>query len=363
MSSASRISVSEDLVRVCQVMDSIVTLDVGARGAIGRLYSASRALSELPLSLAAAKGLVESLEPGRPVFLVTGSLARNEVSLDIGESDGPPGVASMALTLRLALGAAPVIATDKPLVPRTEAMLAISGFCVVPIEMLAAATMPSRRPTCAASVISMSTDLDAAAKEAAKLIEIYRPGAIVSCERHGPNRFGVLHNAQGRDVSQHRSRVDQLFKVAYETEGGPFTTSFADGGNEIGIGNVAEDLRTWLPYGAMCQCPCKGGIVPETKVDVLVPATVSNWGAYAVSAAIALLIGKPEHVPTTEREARIIRATAQAGFIDSPTGRTIDQVDGIPLESNLAIVRLLAEAAASGFTTLAGASAWDKPIK
>ncbi len=56
------------------------------------------------------------------------------------------------------------------------------------------------------------------------------------------------------------------------------------------MGNIRETIRKHLPFGDRCLCPCGSGIAPITEVDVLVTATVSNWGAYGIAACLAILL-------------------------------------------------------------------------
>lgn len=108
------------------------------------------------------------------------------------------------------------------------------------------------------------------------------------------------------------------------------------------MGRIKETVRREIPYGDRCQCPCGQGIAPEQPVDALVVAAVSNWGAYAVAAALATL--KEQHWPhDPASERRILEATAAAGLCDGPTGWVGPTVDGMPLEVHQAVVALLDE--------------------
>ena len=51
---------------------------------------------------------------------------------------------------------------------------------------------------------------------------------------------------------------------------------------------IKDAVRRYVPFGERCQCPCGGGIAPEQPVDALVVASVSNWGAYGIAAAVSV---------------------------------------------------------------------------
>ena len=77
------------------------------------------------------------------------------------------------------------------------------------------------------------------------------------------------------------------------------------------------------------------------KTDVLVAANTSNWGAYAVCAAIAALCDRAElfHDPAMER--RMLEACVAANGADGSTGRHVLAVDGTPAEVQYGIVAIM----------------------
>ncbi len=87
------------------------------------------------------------------------------------------------------------------------------------------------------------------------------------------------------------------------------------------------------------------------KTDVLLPANTSNWGAYAVEAALAALTGRPEIMHSAEIERRMIEACVATHAADGSTGRHIMQVDGMPAEVSYAIVTMLGCIVRNGLLT------------
>jgi hypothetical protein len=163
--------------------------------------------------------------------------------------------------------------------------------------------------------------------------------AVVAVEKVAPNEVGVYHNMAGHDVSDEAAKVDELYDALDEDV---LTVAVGDGGNEVGMGNVARTVRDEIQYGAECQCPCGKGIASSVTVDVLVPAAVSNWGAYAVVACLSSLLGESLlHTPAVER--RMLERASATGGVDGILGRTNAWCDGMPPESHEAVVRLLNE--------------------
>ena len=74
---------------------------------------------------------------------------------------------------------------------------------------------------------------------------------------------------------------------------------------------------------------------------MLLPANTSNWGAYAVEAALAALVGKPELMHSADIERRMIEACVMTHGVDGSTGRHTLQVDGMPADVSCAIVTML----------------------
>jgi hypothetical protein len=132
--------------------------------------------------------------------------------------------------------------------------------------------------------------------------------------------------------------LDALFLTARRASGRrPVTIGVGDGGNEIGMGNVRARLARSGPLLAR--------IASVVRVDHLVVAGVSNWGAYGVVAQLGRLAGLDLlHTPAVERQ--LVEACAQAGAVDGITRRREPTVDGLPLAAHAAMVGLLGAAAA-----------------
>ena len=105
-----------------------------------------------------------------------------------------------------------------------------------------------------------------------------------------------------------------------------------DGGNEIGMGRVSR--RTLAAAGIPLR------IVSTVKVDHLVVAGVSNWGAYGIVAQLRRLSGL-DLLHTAADERRMIEHCVGAGAVDGITRRREPTVDGVPLDAHAGIVELM----------------------
>jgi hypothetical protein len=110
-----------------------------------------------------------------------------------------------------------------------------------------------------------------------------------------------------------------------------------DGGNEIGMGNLAEVIPT------VERLPRNPAV---TQVDRLVIASVSNWGGYGLVAALSRIAGR-NLLPTVEQETRLIHRLVDLGAVDGTTGERKYYVDGFTTQQNGELLsrlhRLLAE--------------------
>ena len=311
------------------LIDTILNLDIGKRG-VDKLYGPARARSQEALSAAAARHLV-GLGAGDRVLLVTGSLTRPWVSMSIGETDGPIGAAALARTLSYGFNAIPVVVTDTSLLEPIGKTLQAAGQAVVTLEQARKATA-NKRFCSVAVLLGYPIDDDAAKQEAGRLLDEMSPQAIVSIERAGMTARGTYHNMLGQDYSEGRARIDYLVQEA-SARSIP-TIGVGDGGNEIGMGAIAEAVRQHVPHGEI--------LCAKTPTDILLPAGVSNWGCYAIQAAMAMLTGRPElaHSPAMER--RLIEAAANAGLVDGNTGKCEMTVDGMSVDVHMGIVELMA---------------------
>lgn len=161
-------------------------------------------------------------------------------------------------------------------------------------------------------------DVDAEAEQYEKMLEDFRPVGLISIERCGRNQEDDYANMRGVSIKDHTARTDWLF-IKARKKGIP-TFGVGDGGNEIGMGNLEEVIS-----GKLELVPCK------VKVDTLIIATVSNWGAYAVAAYIQKLTGM-RVLPRFSEIREYLTAIVAMGSVDGVTKKHSLSVDGFSLD-------------------------------
>lgn len=330
----------EMLDEIGERVDSLVTLDIPSRGAIKNLYPHARKKLQKPLTLAAADILCKNVKAKDVIFIATGWPDRPHINPEIAETDGPPGAAALARALHRGLGAVPFIFIEDNLVRGMTAVVEAAGLrALSPDEAIEAAS--SHAPIHAAAVLSFPTDPGEAEKAAKELAFKYSPAAAIAIEKGGMNEQGFIHTSRGAETTRDMAKADFLIREAAVK--GAVTIGIGDGGNEIGMGVIKDELKKILPYGEKCLCGCGGGIVPCTVTDVLVTAVISNWGAYGVIACLAAILERIDLLHSRTLEHRVLTRAADARFIDGISGFVEPGADGVPARLNLAFVDILAE--------------------
>ncbi len=310
------------------LIDRIVSLDMGQRGMAG-LYEPARALCGEPLSAAAARPLA-ALERGDHVIIITGSLTRAGVSSAIAENDGPMGVASLARAITHGFNAIPVIIVDETICDKVAAITRVAGPNVVTREQAHIAVATPRYTSIAVVEGGKIDDAEARAHAEALIADLI-PKAVVSVERSGLTKDGTYRNARGEDYSEGRARLDHI--VLEASKRNIPTIGIGDGGNEIGMGAIPDAVAAHIPHGdVLCS---------EIATDVLFPVGVSNWGCYAVTAALAIMTGNEDLIHTPDLERRLLEASPQIGLVDGTSGRLEPTADGLPMTTHMGIVELL----------------------
>ena len=148
----------------------------------------------------------------------------------------------------------------------------------------------------------------------------------------------MYYNMRGRDYGRGRARIDMLFDAGMDR--GVPVIAVGDGGNEIGMGAVADAVETSVPFGAPGDCPCGGGIGAVTGADILMTAAVSNWGCTAICAAMALRTADARLLHSPAMEARLLEVMTAQGLINSADGIIDPHVDGIRDTTHVALAEM-----------------------
>ena len=143
----------------------------------------------------------------------------------------------------------------------------------------------------------------------------------------------------------------------------PMTVSIGDLGNEIGMGKIAEHIRTYVPFTdkGECSCCCRGGILAASTTDCIITATCSDWGCYGLMAAIAYLKRDIDILQTEEMEAELMRAAARCGLIDM-TGSLLPGIDGFDTKLNVSILSLMRQCTDYALRYSHNSERWFAPV-
>lgn len=250
--------------------------------------------------------------PGRRVALVTGFVLHPHLAH--GEVDGPVGAAVLGVALKQ-LGYKPTVLVQGELVEVVNELLKVLGDDVPVVST-------SDRET--GEVVGWSHDYDVA----------------VAIEKPGRNVNGVRHTLMGVEMPDGDSYVDDFFRAM--SSQGKLTVAFGDGGNEIGFGKIYDFASRIVPGGGGGAQAAKGGIVAATATDHLFPAAVSNFGTFALAAALELHTGSEGLLPEPAVIRRLVETAVENGCLDGGSGRPgVVADDGIPVDAIVAVVLLL----------------------
>lgn len=318
---------SEQWLRLGEGIDQLVTVEFRPTresvppGLVAPLYDICRQRQGAPLSTSAAEVLFKHARK-RPVLVVTG--AGTVPVLPAGETDGPPGAVALMRVLRETLDARPIAVTERAHSGAIAECLEIAGFNEDSLRFFP------------------RVDLEKSDRAAEQLIADINPAAIVFIERDGANDEGRYHGVRGncRPLGS-VARIDTLADAG-RAAGVP-TIAIGDGGNEVGFGAMREEVQAIFPDGAVCQDGCRSGRITCVSADVTVSAGISNWGAYGVSAAIAVAAGTSAALISPDLDAAFIDACLRGGALDGALGRATRSVDGVGVDANRAILILLHE--------------------
>jgi len=312
-------------------VDRLITLDVRARGIIYDLYGAARELARGPVALEAAKSVSDTVRNGDAVIITTGFIVLPQ---RIQETDGPLGAAALARALSKIFGARPILVIED----QSKAIMA-STLRALGIDAKMEGNRSEGDANGSALLLGFPLGLEEAEEEAERILIKFNPSLVVAIEKAGRNVKGEYHTMRGINISPFHAKIEPLIERARDR--GALTIGIGDGGNEVGMGNIKSAVEKLVPYAKACQCPCGGGIAAESKVDKLVVASISNWGAYGIEACIAALTGRKEALHTPEDEEEMLKGSVSAGAVDGVTGKPQPSVDGVPMKVHSSIVRIL----------------------
>jgi hypothetical protein len=168
-------------------------------------------------------------------------------------------------------------------------------------------------------------DHDQREHEAQDALQRFQPDAIISIERPGQAADGGYYNMRGENISENTACFDTFMNLSECP-----TIAIGDGGNEIGMGNVAGALQDL-------------DIVPSTTTcDELIITDVSNWGAYGIISFLSVWNQRDllaEIVPLY-----ILRYISELGSVDGVTRINQLTEDGLDVSEGESVLQELRRA-------------------
>lgn len=258
----------------------------------------------------------ERLRKAEAVAIATGFYIPSAQAV---ESDGPPGAAFLARALER-LGKAVYILGA---VSAREAIAVCRGNLALRSQFVA--LQPGKVPS--------------------DLWQDYPCQVFVALEYPGQGSDGKCRNMRGIDISQHVPMLDAALSAAERA--GIYTIAIGDGGNELGCGSAGRRIAT-TGNGT--------SIAAASDAQSVVCAGVSNWGAYALIAALSVLQNE-NLLPTAAEEQALLTSLCEAGVVDGCTARREPTVDGLSADVCAAFLNELHDLTAQYLATQAHVAA------
>ncbi|AOY76497.1 DUF4392 domain-containing protein [Clostridium formicaceticum] len=275
-------------------IEAIIGADMGCRGLgadvkTGDLWPALKELSQ-----------------AKRIILLTGFCIKDTMT---GETDGPIGAVSLAAAL-IELGKEVLIITDD------YSYNLVTACCQAMNIQVNISLAP----------------LQETASYCKKTMKDYAPDLVVAIERPGRAEDGGCYSMRGEDLSSFVPNTDPLFSIAKES--GIKTIAIGDGGNEIGMGKIAQHIKQNIKLGEK--------ICAVSASDYLIIAGVSNWGGHGMVAGLSIMNAKML-LHDVDKEIAMLEGMIREGGVDGCSKNPVCTVDGLSLEINLSILEKLRE--------------------
>jgi hypothetical protein len=347
-------------------LEQIVTEDIGGRGIASDADSlVTRTCGQLA---SAAQHLADH---ATCVALATGFFVANGTTSPTVETDGPPGVLTLARVFRR-LGVDCVLITDPYGSPALRAAIDGTGESLAGVPVY---EFPFEHP--ALEHASRGSNAPAANERSLTAVDDFfrsslgrRLSHLVSVERAGPSHTTAsqrgpeaasdavfehvcppahqnhVHNFRGEIITPHTAKIHLLFEMARRYVPAVCTMGVGDGGNEIGMGSIPWRVIQTNVTGGL------GGLVAcRIATDWTITSGVSNWGAWALAAACARLRNRHDawEMLSPPLEQRVLGALVGAGrAVDGVTRRGEMSVDGLPWDVHAAVLERILAAVSRG---------------
>lgn len=248
--------------------------------------------------------LQEALQEITGVVILTGFPVRLGLHNFTGETDGPLGAANLAFAFE-SIGVPVWLLTDEEAYWVVNAAVTRRGCKCRPLML----------PKYEADEF-IAAQLDA-----------IKPSHVLTIERPGKARDGHYHNMRGGIIDAMFVDASSIIEAARER--GITTISIGDGGNEIGMGALAETIEKYVPHGeAICA---------REVADIALISGVSNWWGWGVSALLSRMYGI-NLLPSDDMEWGMLHEMVLAGSVDGCTKKPEETVDNLPMEVHLGVL-------------------------
>ena len=248
--------------------------------------------------------LQEALTDIKGVVILTGFPVRLGLHKFTGATDGPLGAGNLAYAFE-SIGVPVWLLTDEEAYWVVNAAVTRRGCKCRPL---------------------MLPRYEADEFVAAQLDAIH-PSHVLTIERPGKARDGHYHNMRGGIIDAMFVDASSIIEAARER--GITTISIGDGGNEIGMGALAETIEKYVPHGeAICA---------REVADIALISGVSNWWGWGVSALLSRMYGI-NLLPSDDMERGMLHEMVLAGSVDGCTKKPEETVDNLPMEVHLGVL-------------------------
>ena len=248
--------------------------------------------------------LQEALQEITGVVILTGFPVRLGLHNFTGETDGPLGAANLAFAFE-SIGVPVWLLTDEEAYWVVNAAVTRRGCKCRPLML----------PKYEADEF-IAAQLDA-----------IKPSHVLTIERPGKAWDGHYHNMRGGIIDAMFVDASSIIEAARER--GITTISIGDGGNEIGMGALAETIEKYVPHGeAICA---------REVADIALISGVSNWWGWGVSALLSRMYGI-NLLPSDDMERGMLHEMVLAGSVDGCTKKPEETVDNLPMEVHMGVL-------------------------
>eukprot|EP00762_Andalucia_godoyi_P007367 ANDGO_01564.mRNA.1 hypothetical protein len=160
----------------------------------------------------------------------------------------------------------------------------------------------------------------------------------IALERSGTSvsRANTNYTMKARDVTKYHSPLQLIWDSVFVPH--CFTIGVGDGGNEIGMGKIADLVAQHIPNGDTIGC--------ASSCSEILVCGVSNWGGWAIAACLLGSQRFESEFPFCENNGKDVEENCvdrciQAGGVDGVLRAAVCSVDGLPIQEHIHVRRAI----------------------